>query len=516
VARPLQGAETTEVGSPASAGVHANPGQEKANMNALPRTSENFAGRSSRSPLVASAALAALLIAACTPGEAPSGDGGGGSGGGWSGPGGGGSAPSGGEAGDSTGPGSGGGGGAVTSTGAAGGPDPAAQCAPACEAGTVCVAGTCESSPSGIAALDALLLGKQSEYDAQLMVSQQPDLSWAPSSIYHWADFLQALYAMHLTGVGEKRIWFGDASDDEATRTKLAAVNVAAFIAQSMVETIKYDACDENNWDTGYPITSACGQLGQNYENYDCELACPKRKDLRISAVTHAKWYGAPGPLFCAPDQAFIDAGLSATGATGRWDYNHDCWPYPATEPNFTPADTDVWSRPECQVYDGQKAGRWVWDGSAGSVEGCCWWGRGVIQTTGRCNFGTLNHYLGKTHVAPGVAQPPAKVLYPDVDFCADPEVICASDDHPELKWVAGLFYWMSSVQTYEKNGWKYLEELRAFVDGGMTDMSFIDGVSGIVNRGCHDAPCGTGELHNGPERKANFQKVLSVMGLTP
>ena len=31
-------------------------------------------------------------------------------------------------------------------------------------------------------------------------------------------------------------------------------------------------------------------------------------------------------------------------------------------------------------------------------VEGCCWWGRGVIQiqTTGVCNYGMLNYYLGK------------------------------------------------------------------------------------------------------------------------
>ena len=29
-------------------------------------------------------------------------------------------------------------------------------------------------------------------------------------------------------------------------------------------------------------------------------------------------------------------------------------------------------------------------------VEGCCWWGRGVIQTTGVCNFGKLNYFTGK------------------------------------------------------------------------------------------------------------------------
>lgn len=376
--------------------------------------------------------------------------------------------------------------------------------------------GACTMSPSGIGLLDQLLIGKTADYNTQLMISQLPDMSWVPSTIYHWEEFLQALYPMHLTGVGDKRFYFGDATDDETLRMKIGAVNVAAFIAQSMVETIQYDACDENNWDTGYPITSACGQLGQNYANYDCALACPQNPTMKTSAVTNAKWYGAPGPLFCAPDAVLAAAGLGQGGKTGYWNYSTDCWPYPATEPNFTPADVPAYSRPDCEVYQGQKGGKWVWDGSAGSVEGCCWWGRGVIQTTGRCNFGLLNHYLGKTHVDPAVEKQPDKLLYPDVDFCADPEVICASKQHPELKWVAGIFYWMSSVQVYNKDGWNYIQQLRSFVTGGLTDPAFINSVSGIVNRGCHNPPCGTGDLHNGPLRASNFQKVLKIMGLVP
>jgi len=76
------------------------------------------------------------------------------------------------------------------------------------------------------------------------------------------------------------------------------------------------------------------------------------------------------------------------------------------------------------------------------------------------------------------------------------------------------MFYWVESVQSYNEGGWDYTTELHKFVDGGMTDMGFIDSVSGIVNRGCHNPPCGTGELHSGPERQANFQKVLNEFGL--
>ena len=52
------------------------------------------------------------------------------------------------------------------------------------------------------------------------------------------------------------------------------------------------------------------------------------------------------------------------------------------------------------------------------------------------------------------------------------------------------------------------------FVEGGMVDDTFIDAVSGIVNRGCHSPPClnGSGLLDGGEERKQNFKKVLEVL----
>eukprot|EP00986_Skeletonema_menzelii_P012061 scaffold6449_cov148-Skeletonema_menzelii.AAC.1 len=45
----------------------------------------------------------------------------------------------------------------------------------------------------------------------------------------------------------------------------------------------------------------------------------------------------------------------------------------------------------------------------------------------------------------------------------------------------------MESVQPYNEGGWKYADELAKFVEGGMEGTSFIDAVSGIVNRGCHN-----------------------------
>lgn len=185
------------------------------------------------------------------------------------------------------------------------------------------------------------------------------------------------------------------------------------------------------------------------------------------------------------------------------------------------------------KVYEGQSAGKFVWDGSAQkSVEGCGWWGRGVIQTTGRLNFGKLNHFLGRSHVDPenvgkvvdgvAVAAPPAQPLYADLDLCSNPQLVCSTQQHGEIKWIAGLFFWMNEVQGYNDVGgayasWNYYEQLKAYVDGGMVGSKFIDDVSGIVNRGCPDKTCPiSGAVDGLSGRKDNFVKVLRAMGLDP
>merc|ERR1739848_94668 len=103
--------------------------------------------------------------------------------------------------------------------------------------------------------------------------------------------------------------------------------------------------------------------------------------------------------------------------------------------------------------------------------------------------------------------------MYPDVDFCKRPDTICASEKYKELKWIAGYFYWMESLQSYSDDGWDYITELHKFVDGGMTGYAFIDAVSGIVNRGCHDPPCPpNGDVDGKADRRANFVKVLQEL----
>jgi hypothetical protein len=220
---------------------------------------------------------------------------------------------------------------------------------------------------------------------------------------------------------------------------------------------------------------------------------------MEIKATTNAKWWGAPGPLYCAPK--------TKQHFTGFWDHTYLC--------------DDKWANPPkfCTDYEGQKEGRY--DNSSPvpnlsgrtDVEGCCWWGRGVIQTTGVCNFGKLNYFLGKRAHDEG-----RQSRYPTIDFCKTPNAVCDSAEHQELKWIAGMFYWTESLQGYNVGGWDYITELKKYVDGGMMGTSFIDSVSGIVNRGCTNPPCFAGgeSVDGGPEREQNFHKVLKELHMSP
>jgi len=356
------------------------------------------------------------------------------------------------------------------------------------------------SETVGAAAVKQIFASLEAVIDTKLFLSETPSFGWVPSTVYKFDGFYAALQIVHSTGVANHKLYLGG---DCSHCHMYGLINVAAFLAQAMKETIRYDACDENSWDrvgTGlmYPISNACGQLKQSYQDYNCaddekHMECAVDPDMTITAVTHAKWWGAPGPLKCGPTSLYPH--------TGYWDFTQQCGGDPS------------WGGIPCDDYEGQKGGGEVntmpYANGAGrtDVQGCCWWGRGVIQTTGVCNFGKLNYFLGK-----GAADAGRESRYPTVDFCKDPEVICSSTEYSELKWIAGFFYWMNEVQQYNKDGWNYITELHKYVDEGMQGDDFINAVSGIVNRGCHNPPCGTGDLDGGPERATNFAKVLAEM----
>ena len=396
---------------------------------------------------------------------------------------------------------------------------------------------------------DALATELGAEFNSQIFLSQPPELnaSPVPSTVYKFEDFMTALKKLQQAGDNFK-FWLGD--DCTLESQKVAMVNMAAFLGQSMRESIIYDACDENNWDKWrailqetsesqtladlYPMSSGCGQLGQRYAEYDCDDACPQDPSMSMTATTNAAWSGAPPPLMCGPTSQY--------DGLGYWNSEKYCTGTNVDTEEYTCKDSDFY-------YDGQTRGVHVPVSEdsrfpeffytnplpdatgftpapmspdqfpATNVEGCCWWGRGIIQTTGRCNFGKLNKQLGA-----GAGE---SALYPEINFCQNPQAICNGPS--DLKWVAGIFSWVSDPQVYDRDGFNYKQGVEQFVEKGCADDLEMEGcdflfeyASGILNRGCHDPGttgcpgCVPGETcgpaHHVPERVDASKKVLRAL----
>lgn len=84
------------------------------------------------------------------------------------------------------------------------------------------------------------------EIDNKLLLYQTPapDSEWVPSTIYKSEDFITSLRLVATDGIGGKQFYIGDG--DVENGHILGLVNIAAFLSQSMVETIQHDSCESD------------------------------------------------------------------------------------------------------------------------------------------------------------------------------------------------------------------------------------------------------------------------------
>ena len=144
------------------------------------------------------------------------------------------------------------------------------------------------------------------------------------------------------------------------------------------LETIRYNACDENNWSDPatsqkyggevYSSASACGQAHQSYQDYSCsaaedaiaggKIACDVEPNMMMRAHTQASWYGAPSKMFCASK--------SVVPKPPRWNFASPWCPQPGGY-DYVPTFRDNVSLDEyfgyensggsCTDYEGIKTG---------------------------------------------------------------------------------------------------------------------------------------------------------------
>jgi hypothetical protein len=88
---------------------------------------------------------------------------------------------------------------------------------------------------------DALENAKWDINSKLLMYESGFEGGWLPSTVYRYDSMLMALQIMYLEGVGDLKFYVGeDVAGVEGV--KIGLVNLAAFLAQSIKETIKYNA----------------------------------------------------------------------------------------------------------------------------------------------------------------------------------------------------------------------------------------------------------------------------------
>lgn len=120
--------------------------------------------------------------------------------------------------------------------------------------------------------------------------------------------------------------------EGDGTRYHYGLVNLAAFLANAMVESIEKDSCDELNWQhtsERYALANSCGQDGRSYEDETCDIFSSDEIDDVFSCevdpgmsakASSTSWasststgQSAPPPLQCKP-------GSGQGSYSGYWD----------------------------------------------------------------------------------------------------------------------------------------------------------------------------------------------------
>lgn len=95
---------------------------------------------------------------------------------------------------------------------------------------------------TGMPAIEQTFLSMKDAIDNNLFLYETPMMEWIPSTVYRFQGFYDGLQIMHSQGVAGKKIYLGvDGNNEDCEHCYMfGLVNVAAFLAQAMKETIRY------------------------------------------------------------------------------------------------------------------------------------------------------------------------------------------------------------------------------------------------------------------------------------
>lgn len=91
-------------------------------------------------------------------------------------------------------------------------------------------------------------------------------------------------------------------------------------------------------------------------------------------------------------------------------------------------------------------------------------------------------------------------------------EAICSCSN--ELRWVSGMFYWVKYVQSYDRNGWRYIDEIEKLsteMKNGKINRTSIISIDCILKTGSVD--CDSGE--DTTDRLYEILPLISAINIT-
>ena len=248
------------------------------------------------------------------------------------------------------------------------------------------------------------------------------------SSIYTWDGFCIAMRKVADIGVGsysgKSLVFFlGAGVGEQASSTdgilarNQALVGISSFMSQCM-----WESGGDSPW-------TACDE--NNFQG-SVTAACTQREDGQL-------YHSLTSDISCA-----VDSSMTMTAETyASWT------PGPLTCAPGT------------------------------ATAGCCWWGRGAIQTTGPHNYAVLQRDVISNMDGFRVGDAAA------TDLCTNPEAMC---QHDELKWVGALHYWTTVVQAdgcFASTLQAYSEALGATAPAAVAGCyEFSKGTGGAINNG--------------------------------
>ena len=235
------------------------------------------------------------------------------------------------------------------------------------------------------------------------------------------------------------------------------AVILSGMLAQFLEEAYNFQICDESVWNQNcYGGNCSCGQFGNNYttgSGYTVLPVCDLDTSMNISASNNKN------------NSKWTTGSMECTSGT--------------------------------------------------STEGCCWWGRGPTQLTGRHNMKMFENWLHDNSNIVGTLS---------TSICSNPGILCEinkkTNKNISVVWLGSLFYWITSVQNVQEykpqlNKFMQLQQNGRFASKTTDDLildtpaSWPSGIGGAVNNSVW-----SNLASNNSDRICHFLRIMRLLNL--